>query len=895
MWNMVGSKWFKVDFHCHSPASDDFQRNCPLPKSSYRDWLLGQMSNELDCVVLSDHNTSGGLDPIRNELQLLKDDFLINPNNGYRPLIIIPAVELTAADSTHVLAIFREDTLSTTIERFIGQLITPSGQHNHQLVLGTGTNAIIKAAKNSSEDILIILAHVDQPKGVFKNVNQSAVVEIFKEGPDAVELINDVTELSSSYQCNLIKNLSHVKGSDAHSIKEMGRNYTWVKMIEPTFDGIKSALSEPAHCILRSPAQPPSITPDQITKLSVKSILCKTDTEKAIDLNFSPWYTSIIGGRGSGKSTLVEALRFALRRDTDRYVPKDQLTMISTLKDKAFDDSSFVNVEYRKSNELYRLTWSKTNTSLYHLNDSGSWDLEDTFSPDRFSISIYSQKMLYEIATKNDAFLSVIDASNIVNRDQWDNDRLVLEEYYKRYCSDYRIVAQKLENLSVIKGQYDDVQRKLSLLKNAGLQPLQDALANFNVEEQSATLALEALELTLNNLKEVALNHSLIKLPEITASSYCWFTNIDKIQNDLLSDIEDKVNSYQEKIEELKRNQYITELLINLEATNSELKRKVDELSQIQISPKELTTLLASEITLRNELAGREDLVIQLATIDDNINLAYKNLVKHRKLLTQSRIDFINSLNLEDLNVKILPLASEANSVLSSYQKLSGIERFTQNIYDELNKNTLLHTFMNIHRFKPNAGDLRYAEVAKIKTYHNNVLTKTDNPNFTSLHGGLKRRISEISTENATNFMCWFPEDGLNIEFRDEEQQFRQLETASPGQKSASMLSFLMSYGTDPLVLDQPEDDLDCGMLLTSVIPAIVNNKVRRQLIIVSHSAPIIVNGDTELVIAMKQRSRRLQPILIGGLQEKSIKDFICTQMEGGERAFKARYNRILG
>ena len=80
---------------------------------------------------------------------------------------------------------------------------------------------------------------------------------------------------------------------------------------------------------------------------------------------------------------------------------------------------------------------------------------------------------------------------------------------------------------------------------------------------------------------------------------------------------------------------------------------------------------------------------------------------------------------------------------------------------------------------------------------------------------------------------------------------------ASPGQREASMLQFLLSYGTDPLLLDQPEDDLDCLMLSMSVIPAIMSNKKRRQLIIVSHSAPIVVNGDAEYVISMQHDPHR--------------------------------------
>lgn len=111
--------------------------------------------------------------------------------------------------------------------------------------------------------------------------------------------------------------------------------------------------------------------------------------------------------------------------------------------------------------------------------------------------------------------------------------------------------------------------------------------------------------------------------------------------------------------------------------------------------------------------------------------------------------------------------------------------------------------------------------------------------------------------------------------------QMEDIAFASPGQKGASMLQFLLSYGTDPLLLDQPEDDLDCLMLSMSVIPAIMSNKKRRQLIIVSHSAPIVVNGDAEYVISMQHDRTGLYPGLCGALQEAPMKALICRQMEG--------------
>nr|PMH66452.1 hypothetical protein BCU61_22370 [Vibrio splendidus]PMJ28936.1 hypothetical protein BCU26_16830 [Vibrio splendidus] len=201
----------------------------------------------------------------------------------------------------------------------------------------------------------------------------------------------------------------------------------------------------------------------------------------------------------------------------------------------------------------------------------------------------------------------------------------------------------------------------------------------------------------------------------------------------------------------------------------------------------------------------------------------------------------------------------------------------------------------NLNKFNPQSAEKRYAELEKLKRFHIACVKKEQSDDYASIHGSLRTRLGQLQDERLDELHCWFPDDGLQIEFQDSMKQFRQLERASPGQKSASMLSFLMSYGEDPLILDQPEDDLDCAMLASSVIPAISNNKKRRQLVVVTHSAPIVVNGDAELVVGMQQQAQRLEPYIAGGLQEEAVKSFICFQMEGGEKAFRTRFKRIIG
>jgi predicted ATPase len=107
------------------------------------------------------------------------------------------------------------------------------------------------------------------------------------------------------------------------------------------------------------------------------------------------------------------------------------------------------------------------------------------------------------------------------------------------------------------------------------------------------------------------------------------------------------------------------------------------------------------------------------------------------------------------------------------------------------------------------------------------------------------------------------------------------------------MLAFLLAYGDEPLVLDQPEDDLDNHLIYELVVRQIRDNKLRRQLIIVTHNPNIVVNGDAELVHALDFARGQCRVVHSGCLQEREVREEVCRVMEGGREAFERRYLRI--
>jgi ABC-type enterochelin transport system ATPase subunit len=116
---------------------------------------------------------------------------------------------------------------------------------------------------------------------------------------------------------------------------------------------------------------------------------------------------------------------------------------------------------------------------------------------------------------------------------------------------------------------------------------------------------------------------------------------------------------------------------------------------------------------------------------------------------------------------------------------------------------------------------------------------------------------------------------------------------ASAGQRAAAMLAFLLAHGQEPLVLDQPEDDLDNHLIYDLVVRQIRANKLRRQIVVVTHNANIVVNGDAEMLHALDFRGGQCRVVQAGSLQEQAMREEVCRVMEGGREAFERRYRRL--
>ena len=520
-WDWPGSRWWRVDLHVHSPESYDFERE-QADEPDWLGWVEAGRDAGLDAVAVTDHNTAAGISELRAVTEQTND-----------APVLFPGVELTADDGVHLLLLLDPASRQPDIEDLLSRAgVAPDARGEEEARSALSVEQILSQLGNEA---LVVGAHVNRSKGILtEHEGQQRLAVLSHPNLAAVE-VDPQTELDESWldgsKSEVGREVSQIWASDAHNRKQIGRRFTWVKMTRPDLEGLRLALLDGPTSLDTATRDDPGDPNAQRGELVIESITVRDarfiGRPTPVTVRFNPWLNAIIGGRGTGKSTLVDLCRKVLRREAeldrsnhseegslreffDRRMSKPQLRDAEGL----LTADTVVEVIYRKHAERFALSWSLDGTAqpICRLNAGGKTP-EQGAVPDRFPVRIYSQKQLFALAQDPDALLTIIDASPSVQAAEKRREIEALRSKYLSLRAQARAAAARAEDLSGREAALSDIQHKLDYLQEGGQAKRLSDYRKRKQQHDTWRAVIEAAVRDVDAVRSAALEVTVADLP----------------------------------------------------------------------------------------------------------------------------------------------------------------------------------------------------------------------------------------------------------------------------------------------------------------------------------------------------------------------------------------------
>jgi DNA repair ATPase RecN len=876
-----GARFFRADLHIHScVGSHDVTDKTCTPQN-----IVARAKQEgLDMIAIADHNEITAIDAAHAATQ-------------QAGLMLVPAVELSTSEGHLLCYLPTVDAL----KKFHARLtIADSGTPNSRC-----QEAMLTCLNHLKElGGFALLAHVDGGNGFETNnpgskphkkdilchpallgmelKSAASVVSYSDLDPDAVRkgLGKDrIAKLKLGPQ----QYLARVLNSDAHTLQAVGRNasndhkVTRFKMNGLTFESLCLALHD-CDARVRIEEDIPSDVPRVVgTRLS-GGFLDGTCVRFSSNLN------CIIGGRGAGKSTMFEGIRCLSGYPgepapvVDSDVWPDQVDLL--VQDESGQDRA---ISRGKGGDLE--------------------NADDIMAePLPFPIECYRQGETHEISQRAQrdpaALLQYLDRFVDVEDDLRDEqelcDALLKLQGEIEKCDEHIERIPKFEqDLKATKGQIGaieknngkeviTIQRTVAQEKNvreiifAQAKAISDAktgedlkthIAAIKGAVDPATLQVGSIEFgTINTLaatfeKQLQTSGDAIKtqamklLTDVQAQLQAWYT---KAQN-LAQQIEAKKKALEAQgvrvdlafFQKLANDEArLTKDVNNLKTWVPHRAKLVKERAEVLKARWEMRDCIA---TKRGAFATKASGALKEALSDLNVSLKFESGA-HSPEADEIVIQAMGWKTNQQLRAPAITRDLTVRKLLTAVTK----------------KDTKALTDLK---------DLQ-GKTVFTATEAGNVLQRLGEP---AIRYQLERcQIVDRPRLTVTRLVSGPGNKKLALT-----REFSQL---SLGQQQSVLLALMLSSNSNvPLIIDQPEDNLDSEFIYYSIVPVLRRAKERRQVIVVTHNPNIAVLGDAEQVIVLKSTATKSSVVASGSIDDDKTRNAACKILEGSQEAFKRR------
>ena len=937
-WTYPGARWWKFDFHTHTPAS----RDTPWRKIEHEAdrltperWLLRFMAAEVDCVAVTDHNASEWIDPLKDAYGWLEQE---RPT-GFRPLCLFPGVELSVNGGFHLLVIFDRDATGGHVRDLLARVEYPGTPGSSDAVTRKSATEVVGIV--SDLGALAIPAHVDQEKGLLHAAEEdgrprlrldSNTVRQVIDRPEilAAETVNRDWARHSVYTeagCPW----TEVLGSDCHNFRGgrgPGERYTWVKMTEPSLEGLRLALLDGGGFSIRRSDEPQSFDPFATPKHCVEAIEISgaryMGRGKPAKLTFNPWLNALVGGRGTGKSTVIHMLRLVAHREQEltrldkgsgphMTFERFNREPLNQRDRGGLSDKTMIRWTVMRDGVRHLVQWRRNGRKV-EVEDKpgfGVWKLSSSqnVTADRFPLRVFSQGQITELAGENQqALLHVIDEAAGVSalRKKLDETRVAF------YASRARIreLDSKLSREAALTVELEDVERKLKRFEDAEHRAVLTAFRRRHRQQREWERQIAGAADAAGRIDATAAD---LHPDELADGAFDEKSDHDRQAVAIVTALGNAVRNAAEELRETARR--LRDAVEKQrgawnEATwQTEMSRAVADYEQfvktLQAAgvsdPSEYNRLVQERQRLDSERKALESMRQERERLEGESKSRLGEILRARCAVSAKRETFLNETLAQNRFVRISGrrYGDDPRVIERSLRDVLGVrdDRFGDDILvmdDDRAKGGFVAELL---RTLPKDAEERSKKIeGRIDWFKERVVGAVNgSASFGGHFNNYLARECKRNPDLLDKLLAWFPEDGLQVEYsrRGDGADFQPIDQASAGQRAAAMLAFLLAHGEEPLVLDQPEDDLDNHLIYDLVVRQIRENKLRRQIIVVTHNPNIVVNGDAEMLHALDFVRGQCMVRQSGSLQEAEMREEVCRVMEGGREAFKRRYRRL--
>lgn len=834
------------------------------------------LSNDIKVVGIANHGSVEGSAKLRDALEA----------SG---IIVLPGFEIASTEKVHMVCLYPSKTDIAKLNQHLGALgLPPQGP-----ATAPSTLSCLEISKRvQDQQGFWYAAHITGANGLLRlNQDGGGLTHIWRDcecvlaaqipgGIDDLEQKIRPIVLNKNPDYHRARPIALLNAKDVRKPEDLDnpRCFSWVKMTTPTLDALDLACHDPESRVRLSH----EVNPAYYSRID--RVVVHRGYLDDLEIDLSPNLNALVGGRGTGKSTLIEAIRYAL-----------QLTPIG--KDAERAHKGIIDANFAKEKACIELTVTsyEQNCERYVisrcygepakvLDESGKKVLNLSPAAILPRVEVYGQNELLAIVQDNTAKGKLLN--RFLPNDVTTRQKLAeLHTGLRKNREEINGLEAKIADMANRLEQLPVLQDREKSFQKLGLEKELKQVQGREAERAHADSALEALAAFEEVAEEFMSSIDDIETPEAPDDESIVHSAILKKLDEAVKQAKQAavsaVAQMKKKIEEAKtkfdenKSKLDEAIAADEHVFNGQLNKlpalKGKSVAQLTAEYRKvsgdiakLRPLTAQKTSLETKLLSlsqtRETLLDRLSKVRSGRWSALTKAIKelNKRLEGQLRVEF----EPERIREPLKAFFADCSLAGVGEKRLAWIDDA-----ESLSVADLVAT-------------LRQGDDALVARYKKAGMQKAVAEAIAALPSDKVRELEEVELPERLELMLNVLRDGEN---------YREVGRLSTGQQCTAILHLLLLDNPDPLMIDQPEDNLDNAFIAEHIVNELRANKTKRQFMFATHNANIPVFGDAEWIGVLQEQEGQARLQASGSIDSPEVKDLAANILEGGKEAFNRR------